>query len=68
MSVHTSRTKMLEELRLLLNRVDAAAPASDYVAAMMDDNVLGKPTRSTRQRTAKRLIELYALDPHCTLF
>src|SRR5262249_7185950 len=39
-----------------------------YVAAIMDDNVLGKPTRSTRQRTAKHLIELYALDPSCTLF
>jgi hypothetical protein len=68
MSVHTSRTMMLQELRLLLNRVDAEAPASDYVAAIMDDNVLGKPTRSTRQRTAKRLIELYAIDPLCTLF
>ena len=68
MSVHTSRTMMLQELRLLLNNVDADAPASDYVAAIMDDNVLGKPTRSTRQCTAKHLIELYALDPCCTLF
>jgi hypothetical protein len=59
---------MLQELRLLLDRVDADAPASHYVAAIMDNNVLGKPTRSTRQRTAKRLIELYALDPCCTLF
>jgi hypothetical protein len=68
MSVHTSRTMMLQELRLLLERVNADAPASCYVAAIMDDNVLGKPTRSTRQRTAQRLIELYALDPHCPLF
>lgn len=52
MSVHTSRTMMLQELRLLLDSVDAEAPASGYVAAMMDDNVLGKPTRSTRQRSA----------------
>jgi hypothetical protein len=68
MSVHTSRTMMLQELRLLLDSVDADAPASRYVAAIMDDNVLGKPTRSTRQRTAKHLIELYALDPNFTLF
>jgi hypothetical protein len=68
MSVHTSRTMMLQELRLLLDWVDADARASRYAAAIMDDNVLGKPTRSTRQRTAKHLIELYALDPHCTLF
>jgi hypothetical protein len=68
MSVHTSRTMMLQELRLLLERVNADAPASSYVAAIMDDNVLGKPTRSTRQRTATHLIELYALDPRCTIF
>jgi hypothetical protein len=67
-SVHTSRTMMLCELRLLLAHVSADAPASKYLDAIVDDNVLGKPTRSTRQRTAKHLIELYALDPHCTLF
>jgi hypothetical protein len=67
-SVHTSRTMMLRELRLLLAHVSADAPASKYLDAIVDDNVLGKPTRSTRQRTAQRLIELYALDPSCTLF
>lgn len=68
MSVHTSRTMMLHELKLLLERVGADAPASSYAQAIMEENVLGKPTRSTRQRTAKRLKELYALDPRCTLF
>ena len=67
-SVHTSRTMMLRELMLLLEHVSADAPASKYLDAIVDDNVLGKPTRSTRQRTAQRLIELYALDPSCTLF
>jgi hypothetical protein len=67
-SVHTSRTMMLRELRLLLGHVDAGAPASKYLDAIVDDNVLGKPTRATRQRTAQRLLELYALDPSCPLF
>jgi hypothetical protein len=67
-SVHTSRTMMLRELRLLLAHVSADAPASKYLDAIVDDNVLGKPTRTTRQRTAQRLIELYALDPSCALF
>jgi hypothetical protein len=67
-SVHTSRTMMLRELKLLLVHVSADAPASKYLDAIVDDNVLGKPTRSTRQRTAQRLIELYGLDPSCTLF
>jgi hypothetical protein len=67
-SAHTSRTMMLAELALVLNRVDANAPAEAYRSAIIEDNVLGKPTRTTRERSAKRLAELYALAPDCTLF
>lgn len=67
-SVHTSRTMMLEELTLLLGKVGQDAARDAYQAAVTDDNALGKPTRTTRQLTAKRLTELYALDPATTLF
>ena len=67
-SVHTSRTMMLQELTLVLNHVAANAPATAYRQAIIDDNALGKPTQTTRQRSAKRLAELYALDPDCSLF
>lgn len=67
-SVHTSRTLMLEELSLLFDKVDQDAACAAYTAAITDDNILGKPTRTTRQMTAKRLAELYALDPANTLF
>ncbi|HEV3258317.1 MAG TPA: BREX system P-loop protein BrxC, partial [Gemmataceae bacterium] len=67
-SVHTSRTMMLEELTLLLEQVSSDAPAAAYEAAIVEENVCGKPTQTTRQRTAKRLTELYALDPSTTVF
>ncbi len=67
-SAHTSRTMMLQELTLVLNQVAANAPATAYQQAIIDDNALGKPTQTTRQRSAKRLVELYALDPDCSLF
>lgn len=67
-SVHTSRTMMLKELSLLLEKVGSNARANAYRAAIVDENALGKPTQTTRQRTAKRLAELYCLDPACTLF
>src|SRR2546421_159222 len=67
-SVHTSRTLMLEELSLLLDKVARDAPADAYIEAIKTGNVLGKPTQATRQLTAQRLGELYALDPDCTLF
>jgi len=59
---------MLEELTLLLDKVAPAADRDAYPHAVTDDNALGKPTRTTRQMTAKRLAELYALDPANTLF
>lgn len=67
-STHTSRTMMLQELTLVLNHVSANASPAAYRQAIIEDNVLGKPTRTTRQRSAKRLAELYSLDPNCTLF
>jgi hypothetical protein len=67
-SVHTSRTMMLAELSLMLERIGADACTTTYWSAIVEDNVLGKPTQTTRQRTAKRLVELYALDPCCTVF
>ena len=68
MSVHTSRTMMLEELGLVLDRVPQIARKGEYELAIVEQNVLGKPTRTTRQRSLRRLTELYALDPACSVF
>src|SRR5438105_2186115 len=67
-SVHTSRTMMLEELSLVLDKIAPGSPAKTYLAAIVEENLLGKPTQTTRHRSAQRLTQLYALDPNCTLF
>jgi hypothetical protein len=59
---------MLGELGLLLDRLPADAPTDHYRRAIMDDNLLGKPTRSTRLKTAKYLTALYALEPSRAVF
>ena len=59
---------MLKELMLVLNQVSPTATQEAYRRAVIDDNALGKPTQTTRQRSALRLAELYALDPDCSLF
>ena len=41
-SVHTSRTIMLADLGELLAAVPPEAVRADYVAAIIDENVLGK--------------------------
>ncbi len=61
-SVHTSRTMMFRELEVALSKVPPSAPAAAYRTAILEDNILGKPTRTTRDRTAQRLAELYLLD------
>jgi hypothetical protein len=67
-SVHESRTIMLEELGLLLDWLPADAPADRYRQAIVEENVLGKATWSTRRKTAKYLTSLYALDPSLAVF
>jgi hypothetical protein len=65
---HTSKTLMLQELETLLAAVPADAPAKTYRAAIVEGNVLGKRTLSTRKETASRLTALHGLDPTKPLF
>lgn len=65
---HTSRTIMVEELSALLAAVEVGATRDDFVRAIVEDNVLGKSTASTRRLTAQRLSELYALDTSVPIF
>lgn len=64
----TSRTLMLEELTSLLPSLGAQADRSDFAHAVIEQNVLGKSTSSTRRITLQRLTELYALDGTVPLF
>lgn len=65
---HSSRTIMLAELRILIDALPPDAPKSDYLDAVISNNILGKRTVSTRGYSAKRLSELYGLDPGTPLF
>ncbi len=65
---HISRTIMLAELEQVLASVPTGSAASEYRAAILDRNVLGKTTVSTRQKSLRHLRELYALDESVPLF
>jgi hypothetical protein len=65
---HTSRTIMLEELSALLASAPAATRRGEFARLVVEENVLGKSTTSTRRITAQRLGELYALDTSVPLF
>jgi hypothetical protein len=65
---HISRTMMLAELSEVLANVPRGSSASDYRQAILQRNVLGKATDSTRQKSLRHLRELYALDEATPLF
>lgn len=65
---HISRTMMLSELEAVLTNVRQGSGTADYREAILDRNILGKTTDSTRQKSLRHLRELYALDETVPIF
>lgn len=58
-----SHTIGIPHLVELLRAVPTGASHEQYREAVVDDNVLGRPTQTGRQRSFRHLRELYFLDP-----
>lgn len=63
-----ARSMMLKELEGICRAMPGDAIPSDYQRAIEQDNLLGKPTFSSRQKTYRHLVELYGLNPYLPLF
>jgi hypothetical protein len=59
---------MLAELTATLENVSTGSSATDYRQAILEQNVLGKTTDSTRQKSLRHLRELYGLDETVPIF
>ncbi len=68
LTVHTSRTIMLCELEELLSNASLSSTKEEYESLIVDDNILGKPTISSRTKTAKFITQLYSFDNKLVLF
>lgn len=66
--VSTSRTLMLRELSTLLAVMPQDASKNDYRAAIVEENLLLKPSASTRAKTYSYLRDRFALDPDVPIF
>lgn len=66
--VSTSRTLMLSELSTLLAAMPVHATKSDYRRAIIEDNLLLKPSASTRAKTYSYLRDRFASDPEVPIF
>lgn len=65
---HASRTMMLSELEVLLSTVPNQAAQSDYRRAIVQDNILSKPSVKARELTSRHLADLYGLNPELAVF
>jgi len=65
---HSSRTIMVADLVPVFAHCPPSATRADYRAAIVDDNLLGKHTVSTRVETFERLSAFYLLDPSKPMF
>ena len=59
---------MLAELGTVLASVPKGSTVADYREAILQRNILGKTTDSTRRESLRRLRELYALDEATPIF
>src|SRR5262249_27212156 len=59
---------MLAELRELFTARPATGTLQDYRHAVLDDNALGKRTRTARRNTFGLLAELFVLDREVAIF
>ncbi|WP_257217433.1 hypothetical protein [Janthinobacterium sp. BJB301] len=65
---HAARTMMLDDLRVLFAHTQLKASRADYVIAIIENNVLGKPTRKARELALRHMTTLYDLDPVNPIF
>ena len=59
---------MLKDLRIVLSACADWPNGPDYEAAIVDNNILAKPTAGSARMSFNRLRELYAFDPALRIF
>ena len=59
---------MLIEMQALVRAMPGTAVREDFTRAVLEDNVLGKPTLASRKKSLRHLTELYGLDSSTALF
>ncbi|MBV5304384.1 MAG: hypothetical protein JZU70_09335 [Chlorobium sp.] len=65
---HSSRSMMLNEMHLLVSSLPLTVSIPDFAKAIVDENILEKPTLSSRKMSLSHLVELYGLDQSKPLF
>ncbi len=62
------RSMMFLEMRTLVRSMPLTVTKDDFTKAIVDENILEKPTLSSRRESLIRLTQLYGMDPSKALF
>jgi len=65
---HSARSMMFLEMRALVRAMPLTVKKNDFTKAIVEENVLEKPTLSSRKKSLRHLMELYGMDPSKVLF
>jgi hypothetical protein len=65
---HSARSMMYMEMRSLVRSMPLNVAMDDFSKAIVEENVLEKPTLSSRKKSLRHLTELYGMDPSKALF
>src|SRR4030042_672823 len=65
---HMGRSMMFLEMRTLVRSMPLTVTKDDFTKGIIDENILEKPTLSSRKESLIRLTQLYGMDPSKALF
>jgi hypothetical protein len=65
---HSARSMMYLEMSTLVRAMPVTANRGDFTKAIVDDNILEKPTLNSRKSSLHHLVELYGMDSSKALF
>ena len=65
---HSARSMMFLEMRALVRAMHLTVNKDDFTKAIVDENILEKPTLSSRKKSLRHLMELYGMNPSEALF
>lgn len=65
---HSARSMMFLEMRVLVHAMPLNVTKVDFTKAIIEENILQKPTMSSRKKSFRHLMEHYGMDPSKTLF
>jgi hypothetical protein len=65
---HSARSMMFLEMSTLVRAMPPTVSKADFTRAIVDDNILEKPTLSSRKKSLHHLVELYGMDTSKALF